>query len=87
MNANLSRLETKIVHQIWLIKVAGCIAATMGLLSMLVGLYVMVYRPMTDDTKTLNSSLVLYSIGIFVGGCVLSKVCTIIRKLWPITHE
>ena len=77
----LTKNEKSVLKYLLTLKTVSMIIKLLGLASLFLGIYAIFFRSMSPEARSLNFTLVGYSVGIFILGCLLMQAYSMIGKL------
>lgn len=77
----LTRNEKSVLKYLPSLKIVSMIITLFGLASLFLGTYANFFRSMSPEARSLNFTLIGYSVGIFILGCLLMQAYGMIGKL------
>ena len=81
VSLNLSKDENRIMKHIRLLQFMGISISLVGVGSVMLGIYSVIFRPMSSGESQILHSLILYSVGFVVGGWMYYRMARLVERL------
>jgi hypothetical protein len=78
----LTKSQQAAIEHLASLKIVGIFVALAGLIGLLFGLFTVFFSSMSSDVKQLSITLICFSFGILIVGCLLRQAYNIIEKLY-----
>ena len=78
----LTKSQQAAVEHLSSLKIVSLFIGLAGLISLLFGLYTVFFSSMSSDVKQLSITLICFSFGVLILGCLLRQAYNIIEKLY-----
>lgn len=83
---NLSKDENFMVRYIKFFQFMGISLSLFGAGSVMLGIYSMIFRPMTSGESHILHSLILYSVVFVIGGWMYFKMARLVERLKKVSN-